>query len=72
MSALFPRAVPGEPIYQLFAAWKQAAQVTISARTWGLRQWFIASAGQLAVQGYEVALRRTLLDKGYLFLRSLP
>ncbi len=50
MSALFPRAVLGEPIYQFFAAWKQAAQVMISARTWGLRQWFIASAGRPALK----------------------
>ena len=63
--------VPGEPIYDFFQAWKRAAAETTSMRSWGLRQWFIASADALAVQGYDVALQRKFVARGYLLLRRL-
>lgn len=64
------RVTPGEPIYAFFAAWKRAASVTASMRSLGLRQWFVASAEQLAAHGYQVDLRRKLLSRGYLLLRD--
>lgn len=68
---LIHRVTPGEPIYAFFAAWKRAALITAPMRTLGLRQWFMASAEQLAAHGYRVDLRRKLLARGYLLVRNL-
>ncbi|MCK6627764.1 MAG: methylase [Anaerolineae bacterium] len=63
------RMVPGEAIYDFFAAWKSAAQETQAYKGWGLRQWFGASAHNLAARGYLINLRRKWLWQGWLIWR---
>ncbi|GAB4429505.1 MAG: hypothetical protein Fur0044_27200 [Anaerolineae bacterium] len=63
------RMVPGEAIYDFFAAWKAAAQETQAYKGWGLRQWFGASAQNLAGRGYSINLRRKWLWQGWLIWR---
>ena len=63
---LIHRVVPGEPIYEFFQAWKQAALETQATKVWGLRQWFMAAADNLAARGYPINLRRKWLSKGWL------
>lgn len=63
------RVVPGEPIYNFFQAWRQAALATAPVQVWGPRQWFMASARLMAARGYAVALRRKWLRRGYLVYR---
>jgi hypothetical protein len=63
---LIHHVVPGEPIHDLFQAWKRAALETSPVQVWGQRQWFGASAQKLAERGYHVSLRRKWLRKGYL------
>lgn len=58
--------VPGEVIFDFFETWKRSAAETISARVWGVRQWFIAAAESLAAKGYNVDLQRKWLAKGWL------
>lgn len=60
------RVVPGEPIGEFFAAWKAAYAETSPMQTWGLRQWFAASAEGLARRGYKIDLRRKWLSKGWM------
>jgi hypothetical protein len=60
------RVVPGQPIYDFFQAWKQAALETRPLKVWGRRQWFAAAAKNLATRGYAINLRRKWLAKGYL------
>lgn len=60
--------VPGEAIYDFFAAWKQAAASTAPYRVFGLRQWFTAAAQRLAQAGYAIDRRRKWLHQGYLIL----
>ena len=63
--------VPGEEIYDFFEAWKHSAKETASFKTYGARQWFIASAESLARKGYKVNLQRKFLAKGYLVWEQL-
>jgi len=63
---LIHRVVPGEAIYDFFEAWKQSAKETASFKTYGVKQWFTASAEGLARKGYKVNLQRKFLSKGYL------
>jgi len=63
---LIHHVVKGEPIYDFFEAWKQSAKETSSAKTFGVRQWFIASAESLAGKGYRINLQRKFLSRGYL------
>ncbi|MCE7861285.1 MAG: hypothetical protein DYG86_16060, partial [Chloroflexi bacterium CFX2] len=60
------RVVRGEPIYNFFEAWKRSALEAASARTFGLKQWFTASAEALAQKGFELDLHKKWLSKGYL------
>jgi hypothetical protein len=60
------RIVPGQPIFDFFAAWKAAAAETSPIQTWGLRQWYIAAAEGLAKRGYRINLRRKWLAKGWM------
>lgn len=60
------RVVPGEPIFDFFAAWKAAAAETSPMQTWGLRQWYIAAAERLAARGYCLNLRRGWLSRGWM------
>lgn len=57
---------PGEPIFQFFNAWKDCAASTSHAKAYGLRQWFIAAAEELATRGYKIDSKRKWLTKGYL------
>ena len=58
--------VPGEMIHDFFMAWKRAAAGTVSAKVYGLRQWFEASAQALAQQGYSINLQKRFLSRGWL------
>ena len=58
--------LPGELIYDFFTAWKRAAAETISAKVYGLRQWFDASAQALARDGYSINLQKRFLNRGWL------
>jgi hypothetical protein len=58
--------LPGEPIYDFFAAWKRAAAETVSAKVYGLRQWFEVSAQALAQSGYSINLQKRFLSRGWL------
>ncbi|TAK13381.1 MAG: methylase [Anaerolineae bacterium] len=63
------RMTPGEPVYEFFEDWKAAARAVIGVKDLGLRQWFIASAEQLAQRGQRVDVRRKLLSRGLLVWR---
>jgi hypothetical protein len=65
---LIHRVIPGEPIDDFFASWRQAAAMTSAQRVWGARAWFVAAAQQLARDGYAVNLRPHWLRKGFLLL----
>ena len=67
---LIHRMVPGEEVYEFFEAWKRSAQETVSFKTYGAKQWFIATAEALAGKGYKVNLQRKFLSKGYLVLEK--
>jgi len=58
--------LPGEPIHDFFAAWKRAAAETVSAKVYGLRQWFETSAHALAQSGYSINLQKRFLSRGWL------
>ncbi len=60
------RIVPGEPIFDFFEAWKAAVAESAAMRTFGLRQWFTASAESLARRGYKLRLLKKWLNRGYL------
>lgn len=60
------RAVRGEAIHDFFEAWKRSAAETASAKTFGLKQWFTASAEALAQKGFDLNLHKKWLGKGYL------
>lgn len=62
------RMLPGEPIWALMQAWKQAALRSLPARAWGQRAWFSASAHLLAAAGYRVELRGRWLRRGFLII----
>jgi len=63
---LIHHVVKGKPVYDFFEAWKQSAKEASNARTFGARQWFIASAELLANKGYKINLQRKFLSRGYL------
>ncbi len=58
--------LPGEMIYDFFAAWKRATAETMSTKVFGLRQWFEASAQALAQNGYSINLQKRFISKGWL------
>ncbi len=60
------RMVEGEKIYDFMEAWKAASRQAVAYKAFGLRQWFIESARELARQGYPLETRRSYLDKGFL------
>jgi hypothetical protein len=66
---LIHRVVPGEPVYDFFEAWKRSAAETAAAKIYGARQWFTAAAERLSARGYDVALQRKWLSRGYLIWR---
>jgi hypothetical protein len=67
---LIHHVVPGEPIYDFFEAWKRSAKETAALKTYGARQWFVASAEALAQKGYKVNLQKKFLAKGYLIWKN--
>jgi hypothetical protein len=62
--------IAGEPIYEFFEAWKRSAAETIHAKTFGLKQWFGASAESLEGKGYKIDLHKKRLNKGWLIWRK--
>lgn len=60
------RMVPGESIFDFFEAWKASCAETAPVKTFGLRQWFAASAQGLARRGYRVRLQKRWLHRGFL------
>ncbi len=58
--------LPGELIYDFFAAWKRAAAETVSAKVYGLRTWFEMAAQALARSGYSINLQKRFLNRGWL------
>ena len=58
--------VKGEPIYDFFHAWKKSAAETAHAKTFGLRQWFVAAAEVLSAKGFKIDAKKKWLAKGYL------
>ena len=66
---LIHRVVPGEPIFDFFAAWKAAAAGTSAMKAYGAKQWFIAAAERLAERGYAVMSQRKWLNRGFLIWR---
>ena len=56
----------GELVYDFFEAWKRSTAETASAKVFGLKQWFIASAESLAAKGYKINLHKKWLAKGWL------
>lgn len=63
---LIHHVTPGEKIYNFFEAWKRTAAETISAKTYGRRQWFAATAQSLARRGDKVNLQKKWASKGWL------
>lgn len=63
---LIHHVVKGEVIYDFFQDWKQAAKESASAKTFGFKQWFIASAEKLSQKGYTIDLHKKWLSKGWL------
>jgi len=63
---LIHHVVLGEPIYDFFEDWKRSAKETAAMKTYGAKQWFIASAETLAQKGYKLNLQKKFLSKGYL------
>jgi hypothetical protein len=63
---LIHHVVKGEIIFDFFQDWKQAAKETSSAKTFGLKQWFMASAENLSQKGYKIDLHKKWLSKGWL------
>ncbi len=67
--SLIHRMVSGEPIFAFFERWKRATVETTSHQSWGIRQWFGASARALAALGDSIDTRRRWLNRGYLLWR---
>jgi hypothetical protein len=58
--------IQGEPIYDFIEAWKRSAAETSPAKVFGLKQWFAASAQNLAAKGYAINLQKKFVNKGWL------
>ena len=68
---LIHHVVQDEPIYDFFEAWKLSAKETIALKTYGAKQWFVASAEALAQKGYRINLQKKFLSKGYMIWEGL-
>lgn len=68
---LIHHVVPGELIYDFFAAWKRAAAQTAHHKVWGVRQWFGQAALRLAGQGFAIDTRKKWLEQGWLVWRGM-
>ncbi len=69
---LIHHIVKGEPIFDFFEAWKAAAAETSAMKTYGSRQWFIATAERMAARGYALATQRKWLARGFLIWKLEP
>jgi hypothetical protein len=69
---LIHHVVKGEPIYDFFEAWKAAAAEASAMKTFGARQWFIATAERMAERGYAIATQRKWLARGFLIWKLEP
>lgn len=58
--------LPGERVYDFFEAWKRSTAETSAMKTFGSKQWFIASAESLAAKGCTIDLRKKWLARGWL------
>jgi hypothetical protein len=58
--------IQGELIHDFMEAWKRSAAETSSAKVFGLKQWFAASAQSLASKGYDINLQKKFINKGWL------
>lgn len=67
---LIHHVLEGEPIYDFFEAWKQAAAETAALKTYGAKQWFVAAGERLAARGYPIETQRKWLTKGYLIWKA--
>jgi hypothetical protein len=65
---LIHHVVQGEAIYDFFKAWKRSVKETAAMKTYGAKQWFVASAEALAQKGYKLNLQKKFLLRGYLVL----
>lgn len=63
------RMLPGEPIHDLFSAWRAAWLACLPERVWGARRLFVATAEELARQDAAVLAPRRLTRRGYLLWR---
>lgn len=63
---LIHHVLKGEIIFDFFQDWIQAVKETSSAKTYGFKQWFMASAEKLAQRGYKINLHKKWLSKGWL------
>ncbi len=63
---LIHHVIKGEPIYDFFEAWKRSTKETSALKTYGAKQWFVASAEALAQKGYRINLQKKFLTRGYL------
>lgn len=66
------RMVQGSEIYDFIEAWKASAAATSPARTFGIKQWFIAAVEDLAAKGYKIDRRKKWLSKGWLIWNKQP
>jgi hypothetical protein len=66
------RVRPGESIFDFFEAWKTACAEASAMKTFGLRQWFAASAEGLARRGYRVRTQKKWLNRGWLVWEPPP
>jgi hypothetical protein len=60
------RVVENELIYDFFEVWKRSVAETVSAKVFGLKQWFAASVESLSAKGYKIDLHKKWLAKGWL------
>ena len=65
--SLIHHVIPGDPVFEFFEAWKQAAAATSSAKVFGLRQWFAAAARELRYStNNRIELGAKWLKQGWL------
>ena len=64
--------IQGEAIHDFLAAWKRSAAETSPAKVFGVKQWFVAAAENLASKGYKIDVHRKWLSKGWLIWNKQP
>ena len=69
---LIHRMVPGEEIYDFFQHWEQAAREASHAKSFGIRQHYVATARVLAQRVSGITLKERWLRRGWLFWSDAP